>query len=622
LIYLQVSSVLSKLQPFHHHPRRNPMRFLVVVLAVLFAATLSGNAQVPQKMSYQGLLTNSGGSPLPDGNYDLEFDLYNAVPGGALRFTQTQMAVPVERGTFSVVLSALPAVFSESLYVEVTVLSGPGIGSPLTFAPRTELTSAPYSLAPWVTSGNSVYYSSGNVGVGTTVPEATLDVLGGAHPDPFFSEGDFRIGNNSHRLKVGVDTLSGDVRMRAQGGTNRLMIGGGTSDALFIQNEKVGIGKFTPTYPLDVLGSINATDFLKNGVPFGPSQWTTTGSNIYFNSGNVGIGTATPGAKLDVNGPIRSSSSTYPNFQYNSANRIAFGETFVPPSEMGSVVQFGSGSASRNMIFAFTKTGYNTSFLGNNGFLMVLGSEGSVPITFRTSLIYGSADVLGSGIERMRIDGSGNVGIGTTAPSKRLEVIGSAKVSDTLFANIVSSNSSLRLQTGGATRISIDDATGNVGVGTTTPDVNARLDVNGYAFAKAPIVVYDSAAGSGNAFDVTWHNDVRIDNTIVEKQPNNYDFILKRTGWYRIAFAMYLESADNSLGYSVALYRNGSTYKVLKLIDSNVAGFNSPSANIVVFSNGSDVIKVRAVAFSVDLFHVSTGGNEWNQLSIEYLGAE
>jgi hypothetical protein len=31
---------------------------------------------------------------------------------------------------------------------------------------------------------------------------------------------------------------------------------------------------------------------------------------------------------------------------------------------------------------------------------------------------------------------------------------------------------------------------------------------------------------------------------------------------------------------------------------------------------------VRAVAFSVDLFHVSTGGNEWNQLSIEYLGAE
>lgn len=41
------------------------------------------------------------------------------------------------------------------------------------------------------------------------------------------------------------------------------------------------------------------------------SQWTTSGSNIYYNTGNVGIGTSSPGYKLDVAGDVRAQSSWF-----------------------------------------------------------------------------------------------------------------------------------------------------------------------------------------------------------------------------------------------------------------------------------------------------------------------
>jgi peptidyl-tRNA hydrolase len=61
------------------------------------------------------------------------------------------------------------------------------------------------------------------------------------------------------------------------------------------------------------------------------------------------------------------------------------------------------------------------------------------------------------GPNALNVTPSGDVGIGTTAPSEQLHVTGNAKVDGTVFTNAVSGNSSLELKTGVTTRIHISD---------------------------------------------------------------------------------------------------------------------------------------------------------------------
>ncbi len=125
-----------------------------------------------------------------------------------------------------------------------------------------------------------------------------------------------------------------------------------------------------------------------------------------------------------------------------------------------------------------------------------------------------TSDGSSSVTERMRIDSAGNVGVGASTPSTHFEVEGSGIqrirvestddqagiefVSDSTNAMIIySPNTSDDLRVFGTADIMTwERATGNVGIGTNSP--NALLDVNGEVFADAgrEVIRYALMAGA------------------------------------------------------------------------------------------------------------------------------
>jgi len=60
-------------------------------------------AAVPQTMSYQGVLSDGSGVPVPDGTYDLTFRLHSAPIGGTTLWGETQTLL-VEDAIFNAIL--------------------------------------------------------------------------------------------------------------------------------------------------------------------------------------------------------------------------------------------------------------------------------------------------------------------------------------------------------------------------------------------------------------------------------------------------------------------------------------------------------------------------------------
>lgn len=101
---------------------------------------LAPEAVVNDAISYQGRLTDPGGTPL-DGSYTMRFRLYTASSGGTLLWDSGAQVVAVSGGLFKVDLGVDPGDFNgQALWMQLTV-------SGQTLSPRQEILPAPYALS-------------------------------------------------------------------------------------------------------------------------------------------------------------------------------------------------------------------------------------------------------------------------------------------------------------------------------------------------------------------------------------------------------------------------------------------------------------------------------------------
>jgi len=334
----------------------------------------------------------------------------------------------------------------------------------------------------------------------------------------------------SNRVALAFSTyntgLSEKMRITAVGNVG---IGITNPSALLTVNGSTILGGATQITPLGGAGNVlvmadntgilysTSTAAIVSPIVSSASGWTASGTTVYKtdNNGNVGIGNTNPNYKLIVS-------------ESNSSRNTLRDVLALESTVSGPYINFGQG-------LVFRSRTYSNNEIHDKARIRTLASDHSTATT-GISLIFEVATSSNSTVtsEVMRITHNGDVGIGTTVPNYKLEIVGTDKnlltirnannaadteatlgfkmttyTGETNYAEIgaIRGNWSdvshivfrTRHSSALAERIRINSA-GNLGIGVSNP--SARLTVNGNTVLGGATQI-SALGGGGNLLVMT-----------------------------------------------------------------------------------------------------------------------
>jgi len=283
------------------------IQFLLLT-SLLLTSWAPAFAQVPKLMRYQGQAIDSQGVPL-EGNYSLTFRLYDAATGGNKMWEETQSAVPLSGGHFSVLLGSrtpLGMDWTKACWLSVQV------NADAELAPRQQITSVPLAVMAEQLDG-PICTMNGRLGIRNPKPEARFHL--GPTKASQYTDYDFIVAQENAGTLARIVTYSDNPNHEASFGFERLR-GNSNAPTPLLAGDRIAeitwnglassttdlrsVAKIRGVAEVNFNGQTQATSLIFATAEPGGGMAGPIEHMRIAGSGNVAIGTATADHILTV----------------------------------------------------------------------------------------------------------------------------------------------------------------------------------------------------------------------------------------------------------------------------------------------------------------------------------